>query len=240
MNVRRETARHTLDRFSTFVAAGAWAAIVGGGGLIISLLLDWLVVPYEKTGDAAAYLTASYLVSSGLRLLSTVLLLWALLALYNRQSIAAGTFGLWGFVVAFFGTALFAGSVWAEAFVSPTLARVAPAVFTGQLAQAASLLIAKNLSAYLFSIGIVLFGLATLKAGVYPRWAAALLIISIPATIFLPNTEGTFSESIGQIMFGSAFMILGWHTLRASTSDRKDSERTAAITTDTVRGVRKS
>jgi hypothetical protein len=33
---------------------------------------------------------------------------------------------------------------------------------------------------------------------------------------FLPNTEGTFSESIGQIMFGSAFMILGRHTLRVA------------------------
>ena len=44
---------------------------------------------------------ASYLASSSLRLLSTLLLLWALLALYNRQS--AGTFGLWGFVVTFFG-----------------------------------------------------------------------------------------------------------------------------------------
>jgi hypothetical protein len=212
----RETARPALDRLSTFIAAGAWAAIVGGAALVISLLLDWLVVPYDKLGDAAAYLTASYLASAGLRLLSTVLFLWALLALYNRQSIATGTLGLWGFVVAFFGTALFAGSVWAEVFVYPTLARVAPTVFTGQSAEASSVIIGKNLSAYLFAIGIVLFGLATLKAGVYPRWASALLVVSIPATIFLPNTEGTFSESIGQIMFGSAFMILGWHALKGT------------------------
>jgi hypothetical protein len=88
------------DRLSRFIAAGAWAAIVGGAALVISLLLDWLVVPWETRG-AEAYSTASYLVSSGLRLLSTVLVLWALLALYNRQSIAAGTFGLWGFIAAF-------------------------------------------------------------------------------------------------------------------------------------------
>jgi hypothetical protein len=71
--------------------------------------LEWLVVPYEKLGVAAADLTAPYLASSSLRLLSTVLFLWALLALYNRQSIAAGTFGLWDFIVAFFGTALRSG-----------------------------------------------------------------------------------------------------------------------------------
>ena len=216
MKLARETARPAMDRLSAFIAAGAWASIVGGAALVISFLLEWLVVPYEKLGVAAADLTASYLVASSLRLLSTVLFLWALLALYNRQSIATGTLGLWGFVVAFFGTALFAGSVWAEVFVYPTLARVAPTVFTGQSAEASSLIIGKNLSAYLFAIGIVLFGLATLKAGVYPRWASALLVVSIPATIFLPNTEGTFSESIGQIMFGSAYMILGWHALRGT------------------------
>lgn len=59
MKLARETARPAMDRLSTFIAAGAWAAIVGGAALVISLLLDWLVVPYEKLGDAAAYLTAS-------------------------------------------------------------------------------------------------------------------------------------------------------------------------------------
>ena len=92
-------------------------------------------------------------------------------------------------------------------------------MFTGQLSEASSLIIGRSLSAYLFGIGIVLFGLATLKAGIYPRWASALLIVSIPTTIFLPNTEGTFSESIGQIMFGSAFMILGWHATRGHTTE---------------------
>ena len=215
MKLARETARPAIDRLSTFIAAGAWAAIVGGAALVISFLLEWLVVPYEKVGVAAADLTASYLTASSLRLLSTVLFLWALLALYNRQSIAAGTFGLWGFIVAFFGTALLVGNVWAEVFVWPTLARIAPSLVTGQVA-APHLTTGITLSAPLFGIGIVLFGLATLKTGVYPRWAAGLLIVSIPVTMFLPPTEGTFSESIGQIMVGSAFMILGWHALRAA------------------------
>jgi hypothetical protein len=216
VKVRTETAMPASDRLSTFIAAGAWAAIVGGAAVVISFLLEWLVVPYEKLGVAGADLTASYHASSGLRLLSTVLFLWALLALYKRQSNAVGTFGLWSFVVAFFGTALLAGNVWAEVFAWPTLARVAPNVVTGQSAEAASLITGIGLSAPLFGIGIVLFGLATFKAGVYPRWAAALLIVSIPATMFLPDTEGTFSESIGQIMVGSAFMILGWHALRVA------------------------
>jgi hypothetical protein len=215
VTVRRETAMPASDRLSAFIAAGACGAIVGGAALVISFLLEWLVVPYEKLGVAGADLTAWYLVASSLRLLSAVLFLWALLSLYNRQSIAAGTFGLWGFIVAFFGTALLVGNAWAEVFVWPTLARVAPNVVTGQVA-APYLTTGITLSVPVFGIGIVLFGLATLRAGVYPRWAAVLLILSIPVTVFLPPTEGTFSESIGQIMIGSAFMILGWHALRAA------------------------
>jgi hypothetical protein len=163
VKLARETARPAIDRLSTFIAAGAWASIVGGAALVISFLLEWLVVPYEKLGAAAADLTASYLTASSLRLLSTVLFLWVLLALYNRQSIAAGTFCLWGFIVAFFGTALLVGNVWAEVFVWPTLARIAPNLVTGQVA-APHLTTGITLSAPLFGIGIVLFGLATLKS----------------------------------------------------------------------------
>jgi hypothetical protein len=206
------------DGFSRFVGAGAWAAIVSGLALAVSLLMEWLVVPYEQLGSEA-YLTSSYLVSSGLRLLGIVLLLWALIGIYERQSRAAGTFGLWAFVVAFFGTALSAGNTWAEVFIWPTLAQVAPNMLSGQATEASSYLSAGlTLSFPLFGIGLILFGVATLRAGVYPRWAAVLLIISIPVTMFLDPTPGSFQESIGQILLGIAVAALGWHALRMAPS----------------------
>ena len=61
------------DRLSPFIRAGAWAAIVSGLAVAVSLLLEWLVVPYERLGTEA-YLTRWYLLSAGLRLLSGVLL----------------------------------------------------------------------------------------------------------------------------------------------------------------------
>src|SRR5215204_6180372 len=120
------------DGLSRFIRAGAWAAIASGLALVASLLLEWLVVPFEQLGETEAYLTSSYLLSSGLRLLSTILLLWALLGIYGRQPRAAGTFGLWAFIVAFLGTALQAGETWAEVFVFPTFAQVAPNMMSGQ------------------------------------------------------------------------------------------------------------
>src|SRR5215210_8229717 len=116
---------------SRFVRAGAWAAMVGGVAVVISMVLAWLVVPYERLGQTDAYLTTSYSVSSGLRLLGLVLLVWALIGIYGPQSRAAGTFGLWTFVFVFLGTALAVGNVWAEVFVYPTLAQIAPGMLSG-------------------------------------------------------------------------------------------------------------
>jgi hypothetical protein len=104
------------DGLFRFIRAGAWAAIASGLALAASLLLEWLVVPFEQVGQTEAYLTIPYLLSSGLRLLSTILLLWALLGIYERQSRAAGTLGLWALVVAFLGTALLAGNTGSSEF----------------------------------------------------------------------------------------------------------------------------
>jgi hypothetical protein len=206
------------DGLTRFIGWGAWAAIASGVAMAGSLLLEWLVVPHERLGPEA-FLTNAYLVSSGLRLLSIVLLLWGLLGIYGRQSRAAGTFGLWAFVVAFLGTALTVGNVWAEVFVWPTLAQVAPNTISGTITSISSYLVAGlNLSFPLFGIGLILFGAATFWAGVYPRWASALLIVSIPVTIFLDPTPGSFQESIGQILLGTAGAALDWYALRTPTS----------------------
>src|SRR5215217_5172418 len=171
------------DGTSRFVRMGAWAAMVGGLALVVSMVLAWLVVPYERLGLTDAYLTSSYSVSSGLRLLGLVLLLWGLIGIYGPQSRAAGTFGLWTFVVLSLGTALAVGNVWAEVFVYPTLAQIAPAMLSGagfETEAAAYMSTGLSLSYPLFFLGLILFAAATFWARVYPRWIALLLIISVP------------------------------------------------------------
>ena len=206
------------DGLTRFIRWGAWAAIASGLAMVVSLLMEWLVVPHERLGPEA-FLTNAYLVSSGLRLVSIVLLVWGLLGIYGRQSRALRTFGLWAFVVAFLGTALTVGNVWAEVFVWPTLTEVAPNTLSGTITDASPYLVAGlNVSFPLFGMGLILFGAATFWAGVYPRWASVLLIVSIPVTIFLDPTPGTFQESIGQILLGTAVTALGWYALRTPTS----------------------
>jgi hypothetical protein len=208
-----------IDGLSRFVRAGAWAAMVSGLAMVVSMLMEWLVVPYERLGHIEAYFTNTSTVASGLRLLSIVLLLWGLIGIYGRQSRAAGTFGLWAFVGVFLGTVLTVGNVWAEVFVWPTLAQVAPNAMTGPITEVSPYLsTGLSLSFPLFGIGLILFGAATFLAGVYPRWIAVLMIIGIPVTMFLDPTAGTFQESIGQILWGFAVAALGFYALRKAPS----------------------
>ena len=209
------------DGLSRFVRMGAWAAMVGGVALVVSMLLAWLVVPYERLGLTDAYLTSSYSISSGLRLLGLVLLLWGLIGIYTPQSRAAGTFGLWTFVFVFLGTALAAGNVWAEVFVWPTLAQIAPGMLSGAgFGWEAAMYIAVgiNLSYPLFFLGLVLFAAPTFWARVYPRWIAVLLVVSVPVTMFLDPTAGTFQESIGPALWGFAVAAYGFYALRRAPS----------------------
>jgi hypothetical protein len=202
------------DGMTRFIGAGTWSAIASGLAMVVSLLMEWLVVPHERLGPEA-FLTSFYSVSSGLRLLSIVLLPWALIGIYERQSRSAGTFGLWAFVVAFLGTVLTVGNVWAEVFVWPTLTQIGPSMMSGSITETSSYLVAGlNVSFPLFGLGLILFGAATFRAGVYPQWASVLLIVSIPVTMFLDPTPGSFQESIGQILLGIAVASLGWYTLR--------------------------
>jgi len=194
--------------------------MVSGVALVVSTLLAWLVVPYERLGQTEAYLTTSYSVSSGLRLLGMVLLMWALIGIYGSQSRAAGTFGLWTFVALFLFTALAAGNVWAEVFVYPTLAQVAPDMLSGAGFETGAAYMSTGLSmSYpLFFLGLILFAAATFWARVYPRWIALLLIISVPVTMFLDPTAGTFQESIGPALWGFAFAAYGFYALRRAPS----------------------
>lgn len=202
------------DGLTRFVRAGAWAVMVSGLVMAVSFLMEWLVVPHERLGPEA-FVTSSYLVSSVLRLLGIVLLPWALLSIYERQSRQAGTFGLLAFAVGFLGTVLTVGDFWAEVFVWPTLAQVAPSMMSGSATDMSSyLVVGLNVSFPLFGLGLILFGVATFRAGVYPRWVSVLLIVSIPLTMFLDPTPGTFQESIGQILLGISVAALGWHALR--------------------------
>ena len=153
---------------STLMRWGGLAAMASSVSSVLSDLLS-LAVDLESAESA---LTTPYVLVFLLYLLATLLLLLGLVGLYASQSEAAGVLGFVGFLVAFFGTALFAGAIWFELFITPSLATEAPELAEAELGLAGFIL-----SFLLVVVGWLLFGVATLRARAYPRWAAILLIV---------------------------------------------------------------
>ncbi len=156
---------------SNLIRLSGLAAVLAGVLAFIGDLLS-LTEP-ESLSEAAT--TASYVFTYLLYLLGTVLLLVGLVGLYVRQSEATGILGLAGFAVAFLGTALVLGAVWAQLFVAPFLAVQAPRVL--DIEPVGALGVGFTLTFLLFAAGWLLFGLAALRARIYPRVAAIVLMV---------------------------------------------------------------
>lgn len=110
--------------------------------------------------------------------------LFGLTGLYVRQAEQAGWLGLAGFVLLSLWLGLVLCFSFIETFVLPFLATAAPRVVEGLMAmftvpiEGIDLGVLPTLwlvSGPLYILGGVLFGIATFRAGVLPRWAGALL-----------------------------------------------------------------
>ena len=178
------------------------ADLMRGGGLaavvsaVLSVMGDLLRLFVEvESSETAA--TTPYALVFLLYLLGAVLLLLGLVGLYASQSEAAGVLGLVGFLAAFLGTALLVGVLWFELFITPSLATRAPALAEAELGLAGFILV--------FLLGVVgwlLFGAATLRARVYSRWAAVLLMVGGVVTFVpIPLAGIVFSVAIAWLGF---------------------------------------
>ena len=92
-------------------------------------------------------------------------LLVVLVTAYGREADEAGAFGVLAFLVALVGTMFLAGDLWFEAFAVPWLGDVAPASLH---VPGGTLVIGAFIGYVLFAVGWVLFGLASIRAHVFP------------------------------------------------------------------------
>jgi len=141
------------------------------------------------------------------------MLVLALVATYEVQAQEAGVLGVIALGAAILGTVFMAGDWWFEAFAVPRLAEVDPSAmdtFTG------GQLLAGGLTSFvLFGIGWVLYGIASLRARVYPvvlSWAIIVggLISGVSISIIYVG---------GGVILGLAFVALGtWLAVRSRRS----------------------
>lgn len=158
---------------------------------------------------------------NGLALIMTLLTPLALVSLYFEQVEESAKLGFIGFVMAFFGSVLFACVQYDEAVLWPIFAAHAPGLLdpTGPMFGNSAFSMTYLLMGILYIMGVVLFGIASLKAGVLPRVAAILLIVGVPlfaGGMFVPY----ILRALGA---GAAGLGLIWMGVHASNRGRQAS-----------------
>jgi hypothetical protein len=107
---------------------------------------------------------------------------FGLIGVYLVQADKAGRLGSIGFVLTFFGALMLTAQVVVATWILPVIAMQPDAPKTAfEMFDLAGPLPAFSLFAYAAyvpaGIGLILMGIATMRAGVLPRWAGLLLII---------------------------------------------------------------
>ena len=144
--------------------------------------------------------------------------LLGLAGLYARQAEKAGWLGLAGFIVFSAWMTLVCGFSFVEAFILPRLATESPAFVKGLLGMFSGvpseinlgvLPTLWNISGPMYIVGPLLFGIATFRARVLPRWAGALLVLG---AVLIPVGALVPPEWQPKIMLpvGLAFAWLGY------------------------------
>ena len=113
--------------------------------------------------------------------------LFGMAGLYARQAEKTGWLGLAGFILFSVWMTLVSGFSFVEAFILPKLATASPAfveAFLGMFSGLPSeidlgiLPTLWNISGPMYILGPLLFGIATFRAGILPRWAGGLLALN--------------------------------------------------------------
>lgn len=124
--------------------------------------------------------------------------LFGMAGLYARQAEESGWLGLVGFLLFSAWMTLVCGFSFVEAFILPRLATESPAFVAGLLGMFSSvpsqvdlgiLPTLWNISGPMYILGPLLFGIATFRANVLPRWAGALLVLGallVPVGALVP------------------------------------------------------
>lgn len=173
---------------------------IAGLAAIAAGLIFAAIQPVHPADVVASVTTRSWAVITTAKLAMCLLFLFGIGGLYAKQSRMAGVLGLVGFLLLTVSWGVQTGYVFTETLVLPPLAAVAPGFVDDFLGIARGDPAASGLGAlpavYNLLVGIpymlggLVFGIATVRARVFPRLPAILLAVAAvvtPAAALLPH-----------------------------------------------------
>lgn len=161
--------------------------------------------------------------------------LFGMAGLYARQAERSGWLGLTGFVLMSLWFGIVMPFSFMEAFILPRLATVLPEFVAGFLGMFTGipseidlgiLPTLWNLSGPMFIVGPLLFGIATFRAGVLPRWAGGLLAFG---ALLIPVGAMVPAEYQPEVALLTVALALTWLGL-ALVSERE--EKSSVVMSD--------
>ena len=206
----------------SLLARSAAPLAIIAGALVVVTRLVMLTVPMDVDSLMVYVLTPIWSITSIAQIVAFAMLVIALIATYDLQAREAGVLGLIAVGAAILGTVFMAGDWWYEAFAVPRIAEVDPSVMV-DFAQS-RLLFGGLLSFALFGIGWVLYGIASVRAGVFPAaisWAIAVggLVSAVPiGVVYLA----------GNVVLGLALVALGIWLVRTHAARNVREVRSAS------------
>ena len=194
-----------------------WAGLSAMAAGIIFVVIQ----PIHPPDVLSSVTTDAWAIIQSSKVAMCILGLLGLTGLYARQANEAGRLGLVGYLLFSLFYALTLPFVFAQAFILPLLATTAPAFVESwlgiinpespvemNLGVLPVLYWAAGFAGYM--LGGLLFGIATFRAGVLPRWAAGLLAVAGPlgpvAVALLPHA---LERYVG-VPLGLALVWLGY------------------------------
>ena len=211
----------TLSRWSGL------AALVAG-------LCYVLVGMFHPLNELASVTTPAWAVVHVFACAMALLGLFGMVGLYARQAERAGWLGLVGFVMFSLWLALVLCFSFMETFILPILASEAPQVVDGIMKMFSGPVSGVDLgllptlwaiSGPLYILGGLIFGIATFRAGILPRWAGALLAAGTalaPVAALLPfayQSKITIPVGLALIWMGYALWSERRETMAGAVRD---------------------
>lgn len=193
---------------------GGLSAVIGGGlmglDVVLHLFVDDTLTPEELGGLAHELWHVPGIIALPLALLGLV-------AIYLGESSRAGGTGLWGFVLLVVGMTI--GAIYSTVFHGlflPAIENIETGLFENLVdnTTAAQFYRGVVVQALGLGLGAILFGVATIRAKVFPSLAGWTLIV---AALFAGLNEiWDGGQLVSRALFAVAFIWLGAH-LRGRT-----------------------
>jgi len=191
---------------------------VGGLSAVLAGAIFTAILPINPPDVFASVNTSSFVLITSLKTAMSIFGMLGITGLYARQVEKTGWLGLAGYLLLTTFFALQMCFSFIEPTILPLLTRMAPAFVESTLAMRSgavgsmnlgALATAYSLTSILFLLGLLLFGIATFRARILPRWAAALLALSGPLAGILFGLLPNQLDQLTAIPTGIALVWLG-------------------------------